>query len=196
MGLLYVGAGGNDDQITHVPTSPPNSECSSTGWSVTSGGCEIDDDCCLTSPDFATGSYGNGEECRIQVGSSPGHISQEHFSTETDYDFLRVPTVDGQSEAYHGHNGPHDIQPQPQGVITWSSDVSITSSGFKLCLEARNSCPENGWMPPAVCPESWHYKGELVHGCTTMEQRSHFTCTGSTSGLIASNAIRLTSCDC
>lgn len=32
--------------------------------------------------------------------------------------------------------------------------------------------------------------------CTTMEQRSHFTCTGSTSGLIASNAIRLTSCDC
>jgi len=169
--MLYVGPGDDDSQVTHVPTDAPGpNECSVTGWKVMSGSCEIDEDCCLTSPNFASGEYGNAEECHIQVGSSPGKISQEHFSTEAGYDLLHVPTTDGETEAYHGDTGPHDIFPQATGVITWSSDASIINTGFKLCLRERNQCPENGWLAPPVCPPTWTYKNELVHGCT---ERDH-----------------------
>jgi len=169
--LLYVGVGDNDDTVTHHPTSPPNSDCETQGWKVLSGGsgCEIDADCCLTSPNYDTSSYDNDQSCRIQVGTSPGAIHQEHFNTETDYDVLRIPTVDRGMGNYHGDAGPHDIKPQPQGTILWSSDHSIVSSGFKLCLPNINECPETGWMPAEVCPETWLYKGELVHGCTTRD---------------------------
>jgi hypothetical protein len=81
------------------------------------------------SPNYdGTGSaYGDGEECVISVSGDVGPIAVQDFSTEGGYDKLTVNAI-----AYSGQAGPEGVV--PSGEITWTSDYSVTSSGWKICF--------------------------------------------------------------
>jgi len=112
--LLWVGEG---SAPTPAPTPAPP-----PGWSVTGAGCRMTGNCIesLNHP----GNYGNNEACSITAQEVD--ITVSAFNTESGYDFL---IMGGRS--YSGTSGPSS---GPfSGTISWSSDYSVTKSGWKLC---------------------------------------------------------------
>jgi len=103
---------------------------------VKSGPCTIDVQNCLLSPNYPS-RYENDQKCLIDVAAiNSGTISFEHFSTEAGYDKLTF-TAQGQNspkEFSGGSKGVHSGEFVPVGTITWSSDYSIVSTGFRICL--------------------------------------------------------------
>jgi len=117
--LLCVAEGGAPPTPTPVPTPAPPPGT----WVVTGSGCTIDGDC-IQSNNHPQ-DYANREQCSIQLyGSIP--LSVAAFNTESRYDHL---TVGG--TRYSGTSGPPNGS--YTGSITWTSDSSITKSGWKLC---------------------------------------------------------------
>jgi len=117
--LLCVAEGGAPPTPTPAPTPapPPGS------WRIEGNGCEMSGNC--ISSNNHPSNYGNGQSCSIQLAGSVG-ISVEAFNTERNYDWL---TMGGSS--YSGTSGPSSGS--YTGVISWSSDYSVTNSGWKLC---------------------------------------------------------------
>jgi len=92
-------------------------------WVVQGSGCVMNG-ACVSSKNHPS-NYGNNEQCNIELyGDIP--ISVESFSTESRYDFL---TMGG--TRYSGTSGPPSRS--YSGSISWSSDVSVTNSGWRLC---------------------------------------------------------------
>jgi len=117
--LLYLIPGGAPPTTTPVPTPAPPPGT----WEVTSGtGCTKVGNCIQSSNHPA--DYGMNEECTINAYEVDLTVSA--FSTESGYDIL---TVGG--TRYSGTSGPPGGA--FSGVISWSSDYSIVSSGWKLC---------------------------------------------------------------
>jgi len=100
-----------------TPAPPPGT------WAVFGSGCEEDGNCVQSKNH--PGNYGNNEACSIQLAGSVS-ITVESFSTESSYDFL---TMGGRS--YSGSSGPSSGS--YTGDISWASDYSVTSSGWRLC---------------------------------------------------------------
>jgi len=117
--LLCVAEGGAPPTPTPVPTPAPPPGT----WVVTGSGCTIDGDC-IQSNNHPQ-DYGNSAQCSIQLYGNI-QVSVDAFNTESRYDLL---TVGG--TRYSGSNGPPSGS--YSGSITWSSDRSITKSGWKLC---------------------------------------------------------------
>merc|ERR1712176_488890 len=92
-------------------------------WTVTGTGCTQVGDC-IQSKNHPS-NYGNNEAC--QIDASEVAITVDAFSTESGYDFLTMS--DGQS--YSGSSGPPSGT--YSGTFFWSSDFSVTNSGWKLC---------------------------------------------------------------
>lgn len=113
--LLYVGEGSAPTPVP-TPAPPPGT------WSVTGTGCTMSGNC-ISSKNHP-GNYGNNEACTIQAQAVP--ISVVAFSTESRYDFLTMGGV-----GYSGSSGPPSGT--YTGTISWSSDYSVTNSGWKLC---------------------------------------------------------------
>jgi len=117
--LLYLVPGGAPPTTTPVPTPAPPPGT----WEVTSGtGCTMTGNC-IQSKNHP-GNYGNNEECTILATDVA--LTVDAFSTESGYDFLTVAGV-----RYSGSSGP--ASGSYSGVISWSSDYSVTNSGWKLC---------------------------------------------------------------
>merc|ERR1719145_75544 len=112
---LYVGAGGAPAPVP-TPAPPPGS------WTVTGSGCTQVGNCIQSNNH--PGSYGNNEECTIDANNVA--FTVDAFSTESGYDFLNVGGVQ-----YSGTSGP--ASGSYSGAISWSSDYSVTNSGWKLC---------------------------------------------------------------
>jgi len=111
------------------------------------GPCVLDDDGCVTSPNFPA-NYGNNERCTI--GPNFGVISVSEFNTERNWDKL---FVDGTAfhGRYTGSNGPlHGAE--AVGDITWNSDGSVVKKGWKICREAPPPPPTPGPPTPAPTP--------------------------------------------
>jgi len=108
-----------------APTpAPPTTPAPAPGsWVVTGSGCGVTGDC--VSSNNHPANYGNREECSIQLNGDVA-ISVQAFDTESGYDMLTVGGV-----RYSGTDGPQSGS--YSGVISWSSDVSVTKSGWKLC---------------------------------------------------------------
>merc|ERR1740129_2050397 len=68
--------------------------------------------------------YGTDEDCIINAYEVD--LTVEAFSTESGYDFLRMGGT-----SYSGTSGP--ASGKFTGVISWASDHSVVSSGWKLC---------------------------------------------------------------
>merc|ERR1712060_486845 len=113
--LLYVGAGGAPAPVP-TPAPPPGA------WTVSGTGCTKVGNCIQSNSH--PGSYGNNEACTIDANNVA--FTVDAFSTESGYDFL---TVGGSS--YSGSSGP--AGGSYDGEISWSSDYSVTNSGWKLC---------------------------------------------------------------
>merc|ERR1719414_112792 len=119
--LLCVAEGGAPPTPTPAPTPAPPP---STGtWIIEGSGCEMSGDC-IHSNNHPS-NYGNREQCSIRLDGYM-YIKVNAFETESSYDIL---TVEG--TRYSGSSGPRDGS--YTGVITWSSDYSVTKSGWKLC---------------------------------------------------------------
>jgi len=101
-----------------TPAPPPPGT-----WELTGTGCAMDGNC-ISSMNYPS-NYGNNEECRVELyGDIP--ISIEAFSTESRYDYLRIG-----GSSYSGTSGPSSGS--YTGTISWSSDYSVTRSGWRLC---------------------------------------------------------------
>ena len=97
-------------------------------FQVTSGSCTTHSNGrCFTSPNYPS-FYSNYQTCNIAVVET-GRLSVEAFSTENGYDFL---TVNGQR--YDGTTGPNGVPVTGGSTITFSTDGSVTRSGFSICL--------------------------------------------------------------
>merc|ERR1719188_2244451 len=114
---MYAGIDWAVNPPAPTPAPPPGT------WEITGSGCAADGNC-VSSKNYPS-SYGNSEQCTIQLSGSVA-IQVEAFSTESGYDFL---TMGGSS--YSGTSGP------PSGTytgsITWASDYSVTNSGWRIC---------------------------------------------------------------
>merc|ERR1719277_1072839 len=90
-------------------------------------------------------SYGNDEACTINAYEVD--LVVDAFSTESGYDIL---TMGG--TAYSGSSGP--ASGSFSGTISWTSDYSVVSSGWKLCSGASpgpvpTPAPTTPSPPPA-----------------------------------------------
>jgi len=179
--LLYIGraqtARSSVKKRSKHSSKADGASCSEQGWSLASGPCVIDDDCCLQSESFP-GPYGNDQTCTIQVGSAPGTITVESFQTEIGYDFL---TVNG--ESFDGESGPENLI--PKGTISWKSDSSETSQGFKLCLpdlglqtpaDKTETIDGKTWQVPDACVKPWTYGGKEIKRYCTMKDHHQPWC--------------------
>ena len=79
------------------------------------------------------GDYGNNENCTVKA-VRPLVVNAEEFGTEFGWDYL---TIDGTQ--YHGSEGPQGLLLDPDAELTWSSDGSVTSTGFTLCASDPGS---------------------------------------------------------
>jgi len=113
--LLYVGDG---EAPTPAPTPPPPPGT----WTVSGAGCTQEGNCIQSNGH--PGSYGNSEACTIDANNVA--FTVEAFSTESRYDYLTVGGV-----GYSGTTGP--ASGAYSGTISWSSDYSVTNTGWKLC---------------------------------------------------------------
>jgi subtilisin family serine protease len=117
--LLCVAEGGAPPTPTPQPTpAPPPGN-----WVVTGSGC-AEDGACVSSLNHPA-NYGNNQVCQVTLYGDVS-ISVDAFNTESRYDYL---TIGG--TRYSGTSGPSSGV--YSGVITWSSDYSVTRSGWKLC---------------------------------------------------------------
>jgi len=107
-----------------APTPPSPSPSPSPGsWQLSGTGCTMNGQC-IQSNNYP-GSYGNSEQCSIAL-SGDVSITVQAFNTESSYDILTVQGV-----RYSGTSGPRSGS--YTGSISWSSDYSVTRSGWKLC---------------------------------------------------------------
>lgn len=140
---------------TRAPPSPtPNptpSPAPSSPFKVETGGCEVDESGCITSPGYRQQKlYGNNEHCEISV-SQDTTLEVEEMLLEDDYDYI---TVDGGSEKYS--NNGHSLHLQKAvKAVDFFSDSSVTSTGFRICAASKvhpdpkqvvhiSSCSETG----------------------------------------------------
>merc|ERR1719150_1658644 len=101
-----------------TPAPPPGGT-----WELSGSGCPMDGNCIQSSNHPS--NYGNNEACTVSLsGNIP--LATEAFSTESGYDFLTVGGV-----RYSGSSGPPSGD--YTGTIAWSSDYSVTRSGWRLC---------------------------------------------------------------
>lgn len=78
---------------------------------------------CVSSSNHPS-DYGNNQECTISLHEVA--LTVDTFSTERSYDILSVGGT-----GHSGTSGPSSGT--YSGVIPWSSDLSIVTSGWKLC---------------------------------------------------------------
>jgi len=114
--LLCVAEGGAPQPVP-TPAPPPGT------WVVSGSGCALDGECIASSNHPS--NYGNRQSCNVALYGDID-ITFEAFNTESRYDWL---TIGGQR--YSGSSGPSSGT--YSGSISWTTDGSITKSGWKLC---------------------------------------------------------------
>jgi len=112
------------DYAMNPPAPPAPTPAPAPGsWVIEGSGCVMNGNC--ISSNNHPSNYGNSEVCSIKLGGSVD-ITVEAFNTESRYDYL---TVGG--SRYAGTSGPRSGS--YSGTISWSTDSSVTKSGWKLC---------------------------------------------------------------
>ena len=127
------------------PTRPPAPPAAQPAFRIDAGAtyCELTVDyytgrSCVSDGD---GSYSNSEACTIRL-LQPGFLYTTAFETESCCDYL---TVDGIR-----YDGTSNVQVDANSILTWSSDGSVTRSGWTLCLAA--ALPPPPYPPPKLSP--------------------------------------------
>merc|ERR1740123_1188979 len=126
----------------NAPTPAPTPAPPPGTWQLSGSGCEMDGNCIqsLNHPS----DYGNSEQCTIKLyGDIP--ISVEAFSTESGYDILNMG-----GSSYSGSSGPPSGS--YSGTITWASDYSVVSSGWRFCRQGPIPSPVPTPAPTTASP--------------------------------------------
>jgi len=89
------------------------------------------------------GNYDNNGRCEIKA-LKPMVVTATSFDTETNYDQMRI-----NGRVYTGADGPTDVALAKDSVIVWTSDSSVTRSGFTLCKTTASPPPP---PPPPPLP--------------------------------------------
>eukprot|EP00962_Isochrysis_galbana_P046998 scaffold19077_cov184-Isochrysis_galbana.AAC.1 len=117
------------------------------------GPCVLTSSTCATSSGYPTSNYGSTESCLFS-NVPPLPLWVESFNVESSstcgFDALTVA-----SQKYCGTDGPSGVVPT-DGTIAWSSDGSITTSGWKICWSGPpqpSPSPLSPPPPPAVTCE-------------------------------------------
>ncbi|CAK0883555.1 unnamed protein product [Prorocentrum cordatum] len=132
---------------TAAPTLPPTpsptaapTPGSAHMWAAISGPCTLDGSC-VQSANYPQ-PYGNDQKCTVTIdASNAAPIVVESFDVESYFDYL---VVDG-GATYTGSSGPSAVT--PTSSILWSSDFSVTRSGWKFCMPVSTPAP-----PPTAAP--------------------------------------------
>jgi len=94
------------------------------------GDCVLEGDNCVKSRNFPE-KYPDKEKCVIKAkGAFKIKIEQNEFSTEKQYDWLKLG-----STKYSGDGGPNGQDTTAGQEITWSADYSVTKKGWRMCKE-------------------------------------------------------------
>ena len=147
----------------HAPPSPPSPPVPPLHpplEGTATGPCVLDlTTNCVCSSNFAAtgacaatsttdGQYSNSESCRVAF-AQPVLLHIHLFDTEAGYDMLTVDPSTG-GTVYSGTDGPDGVE---ASVLSWSSDGSVTSGGFKVCFTNRSPSPPSPLSPPAPAVE-------------------------------------------
>ena len=84
-----------------------------------------------------TGNYGYYESCYIYVTSATT-LDVQSFSTESSYDYVTVNSI-----SYSGSYSPDGVAVSAGNYIYFSSDSSISYSGFEICAEGTTSSDDD-----------------------------------------------------
>merc|ERR1719469_537176 len=109
---------------TAAPTPVPTPAPPPGTWALTGSGCEMDGDC-TQSMNYPQ-SYGNNESCSVEIFGQIQIAADGSFNTESGYDKLVVNDVEWSGTAV-------DFDGPASGTILWSSDSSVTASGWRFC---------------------------------------------------------------
>ena len=103
--------------------------------------------------------YPNHEGCDISVVDA-AKMEVEDFNVEGGYDFL---VVDGTK--FSGSSQPQGVQPKTG--ISWSSDYSVTKTGWKICPKVipPPPVPNSKTSKGCDCKASWSYGGVSASFC-------------------------------
>ena len=94
---------------------------------------------CIMTPNYdgpRGTTYQNNVGCTIEVTRKCA-IEVEDFNVEAGYDILKI-----RDQQYSGASSPHGVVLEEQTVIEWTSDYSITMTGFKICHKTPPPCPQ------------------------------------------------------
>merc|ERR1740129_83607 len=123
--LLNVGVDGGPS--TPGPTWAPAPTPAPGTWVVRGSGCEIDG-ACIQSNNYPS-NYGNNEACVVELGGISLAVDGE-FATEFRYDEL---VVGGVSFSGTPPSNLATLDGVYTGSLTWSSDYSVTKTGWRIC---------------------------------------------------------------
>jgi len=127
-----------------APTAAP--PAGTIAWTVASGTCTIDPTSnCAMSPNYPA-QYGNNERCEITV-TNPGPVNKEAFQTERGWDKLNV-----NGRNYHGNNAGFADSGEEVRSMSWRSDGSVTSNGWKFCPSGGTQPSTQAPTQPPSCP--------------------------------------------
>jgi len=113
-------------RLPEPSTEPGPSNYNGSMWIVTEGPCQMDEQHCITSPNYPK-NYSNDESCKIAVNVSAAvPLDVKEFATEAWYDQFVIGC-----QEFSGAVTPQGVT--PSGDITWASDGSVTDVGWKIC---------------------------------------------------------------
>ena len=92
-------------------------------WST---GSFVDDPMCITT---GAPSYGSYEHAQIKVLIAGTISAKGTFGVEFEWDFLKIGI-----DEFSGTTGPFEVRVIEGTIITWTTDPSVTSSGWTVCL--------------------------------------------------------------
>ena len=120
----------------------------SEAWAV-EGDCVLEGQC-VTSPGYP-GAYENDDHCTLSVLQQPSVVRIVDFTTESRYDTLMI-----EGRPYNGGSeGKVGRSITVWSTITWTTDGSDVSTGWRLCVEEPSSCDDGlplSPVPVSQCP--------------------------------------------
>jgi len=113
-----------------LPSSLALNDIANGYFSIYSGFCTTaSDGNCFNSPNYPS-DYGYSEYCSIYVNNATS-LDVIEFYLESSYDYLTV-----NSTSYSGSNGPDNVAVAADSFIYFSSDSSVSYSGFSICASS------------------------------------------------------------
>eukprot|EP01046_Picozoa_sp_COSAG06_P062989 COSAG06_NODE_14439_length_1156_cov_1.822138_1_plen_296_part_01 len=174
--LLVPLAAAQSDTMWRLQADPNRGGAASLCSQSCGGGV-----CCVHSPHYGTGSYGNAETCSM-VTLVAGTITSESFSTADVEDNVMLL-----GHRYTWSRGPDGVAAPVGTLMSWVSDSSSTAGGWSICLTPTS--PND--QPVQDAPHE--YDAPLGGGCRGPRGEEHVS--GKARDHVATQAECQSSCD-